>query len=66
MDDRESSSELVIPFGKYCGKKIEELPSSYLKWMMNHMNGNEDLVEAAFDEYEYRSRWGKHGKHDFC
>jgi hypothetical protein len=48
-----------MPFGKHAGETIEELPSTYLRWMFENLDDAE-LVEAAETEYDWRESWGKH------
>jgi hypothetical protein len=52
-------SDTIIHFGKYSGKTIEEIPSGYLKWLIDNCTIDE-ICEAAEQEYEYRSAWNKH------
>jgi hypothetical protein len=49
----------IITFGMYNGKTLEEIPSDYLKYVINNTN-DEDLAEAADAEYEWRTEWKKH------
>jgi hypothetical protein len=51
---------LRIHFGKHKGKTIEEIPSGYLKWIEGNIENNDELVEAAHDEYEFRTKWKTH------
>ena len=53
------SDSTVMPFGKFKGKLIEEIPSGYLKWLSENCD-DDDICEAADKEYEWRTRWGKH------
>ena len=39
----------VMKIGKYKGKKISELPTSYLKWMIKEMDLNPSRVTAIKD-----------------
>ena len=39
----------VMNIGKYKGKKISELPTSYLKWMIKEMDLNPSRVTAIKD-----------------
>jgi hypothetical protein len=45
---------MIMPFGKYHGTDIEDLPSSYLKWLAENCQ-DEDICEAADKEYSYRN-----------
>jgi uncharacterized protein (DUF3820 family) len=54
------NSELSMPWGKYQGKTIEELPSSYLKWLSEECDDDE-IMEAAEEEYKWRELFpGEH------
>ena len=44
---------MIIPFGKYKGTNIEDLPSSYLKWLAENCD-NDEICEAADEEYRWR------------
>ncbi len=50
---------MQIPFGKYTGLEIEEIPSSYLKWLAENCDDDE-IVEEAETEYEWRERFRSH------
>lgn len=52
-----------MTFGKHKGKELEELPSSYLRWIVDEVK-DEDLAEEAADELEYRDRRGGHFEDD--
>ena len=41
---------MQMPFGKYQGEKIEDVPRDYLKWISNNLDLYGDLREAIFDE----------------
>jgi hypothetical protein len=47
------NSELVMPWGAFKGKTIEELPSSYLKWLAENSH-DEEIAQAANEEYMWR------------
>ena len=49
----------IIPWGKYKGKYINELPSSYLKWLAE--NCEDDLIcSTADNEYNIRTDYNDH------
>jgi hypothetical protein len=52
-------SDTVLHFGKYSGKTVEEIPSGYLKWLINNCT-DDDITDAADKEYEWRTYWRKH------
>lgn len=45
---------MIVHFGKYKGVDVEDLPSSYLRWLAENCN-DDSLCEAADEEYRYRS-----------
>ena len=45
---------MIMPWGKHKGKPIDELPSSYLKWLAEECD-DDDICEAADEEYCWRS-----------
>ena len=52
---------MVMPWGKFKGKTIEDIPSGYLKWLIDKCESlDDDLIEAADTEYQWRSEWKKH------
>ena len=51
---------LPVAFGKYKGKTIEEIPSSYLRWMTLNLDGKDDLIAGAETEIQYRTDHNKH------
>jgi len=55
---------MIMPYGKFKGKPIEELPSSYLRWMAENINDEykkeESICLAADKEYQYREKNGMH------
>lgn len=46
-------AETPMPWGKHKGTAIEELPSSYLRWLDEECE-DDDLADAARDELKYR------------
>lgn len=48
------SKETVMPFGKHKGKKIIDVPSDYLLWMIEHLDAGW-LVDAADKEFDRRT-----------
>ena len=41
---------MKMPFGKYQGYKLEEIPKAYLKWVAESLDLYGELREAIFDE----------------
>lgn len=50
---------LKMPFGKYRGKEIEDIPSEYLNWLAAGCD-NEEVATAADEEYQYREKYNCH------
>lgn len=50
---------MVMPFGKFKGKTIEEIESAYLRWIVDKTD-NEELVLAAEAELEFRDNNRSH------
>jgi len=46
---------MMMPFGKYQGKEIENIPSHYLKWFCENIKPGtpvmENVIKACDDEY---------------
>lgn len=53
-----------MPYGKFKGKPMEEIPSSYLNWLASNINdeakGPNSICLAADEEYQDRSKNGTH------
>lgn len=41
---------MQMPFGKYQGYELEEIPKEYLKWVAENLDLYGELREAIFDE----------------
>lgn len=39
--------DMVVPFGKYKGKKLKDVPNNYLEWMMKNMELRSPLKECV-------------------
>lgn len=57
---------MKMPYGKFKGKKIEDLPSWYLLWIAENFDesteqGKKICVEAD-TEYQYREKYNLHKK----
>lgn len=60
-----SDGTTVMPFGKYRGKTIEEIPSSYLRWISNDCKtASDDLIEEADNELSFRDNHRTHFEED--
>jgi hypothetical protein len=48
-----------MPFGKYEGHEIEEIPRDYLQWIADNLDLYGDLREAIFDELvgKFGEKW---------
>ena len=42
--------KMKMPFGKFEGTEIEEIPKDYLQWIGNNLDLYGDLRTAIFDE----------------
>jgi len=51
---------MIMPFGVHRDKDIEDIPSDYLQWIINKVTTNDELVEAAEAEYNFREKWKTH------
>jgi len=51
---------VTIPFGRYQGRQINDIPSNYLKWIIDNVENNDELVEAATEEYQFRNDYRNH------
>lgn len=50
---------MKMPFGKHRGKDIEDIPSSYLRWLSLNCD-DEEIAENADEEYQHRERYNCH------
>lgn len=50
---------MIMPWGKHKGEDLEDIPSSYLKWLAENCE-DEEICSAADDEYSWRTDHGKH------
>lgn len=55
---------MKMPYGKFKGKEINQLPSGYLRWMAENWKedtpNNSAICLAADKEYQHRERHGMH------
>jgi hypothetical protein len=45
---------MEMPWGKFKGKQIEEVPSGYLKWLAENCE-DDTICNAADEEYRWRT-----------
>jgi len=59
-------SNIIMPWGKYEGRAIDELPSNYLHWILDNFDTEtrlkQSIVDAAEEELEWRDDNGGHFK----
>ncbi len=48
---------MILTFGVHEGKDIEDVPTSYLEYIVDQMDNRPDVVEEAEAELEYRKKW---------
>jgi len=53
------NKKLIMYFGKYKGKTIEQIPSSYLKWLAENCE-DETICSVADEEYRIRTNYNDH------
>jgi len=54
---------MIIPFGTFKNKSIEEVPSKYLLWLVDQDWFNDKFVQLSNEvvkELEWRDKWDKH------
>ncbi len=49
-----------MPFGKYKGIDIENIPSSYLLWVAENVINNSEIVAECNKEWQYREKYNCH------
>ena len=57
-----ADSLYVMPFGKYKGQGIEDLPDSYLIWLAEQTffeRGYPDGLKAVETELKFRDKWDR-------
>ncbi|MEM5785836.1 MAG: DUF3820 family protein [Syntrophobacteraceae bacterium] len=60
MRPRQHDGTMTMPFGKYRGQTLEEIPSGYLRWIALNVEDQDELQEAADSEFQWREEHGKH------
>ena len=55
---------MKMPWGKFKGKDIHDLPSSYLLWIAENVNEDSDfnkkIVKEVDQEYSHREKYNTH------
>ncbi len=49
----------IMPFGKYKGKPVVDIPSDYLLWAAEHLD-QEDICKACDVEWQFREKYNTH------
>ena len=44
MAETGNSGDYVLSFGKYCGKKLHQVPWEYVRWLSGYMNNGRSVV----------------------
>lgn len=57
------SGSISMPAGKHKGRAVEDLPSSYLRWVAENFE-DDDIATAADEEYRYRTDHDCHFEDD--
>ena len=47
-----------MPFGKYRGQPIEDVPTDYLVWLCENIKGNDALLQEAENQMAMREGRG--------
>jgi len=50
---------MKMPWGKYKGRDIEDLPSGHLLWLAKNCE-DDYIATAADEEFRWRTDWDKH------
>ena len=53
---------LLMPFGKYEGEAVEDVPYQYLRWLIDQeffQDDYEEECELVAAEMQYRDRFGR-------
>jgi hypothetical protein len=59
-NDTSGPNGTIMPFGKYKGRYLHTLPSSYLLWLAENCDWNEQICEEADEEWQHRDRYNAH------
>jgi len=56
-----ATDDLVMPFGKFKGQPICDIPSNYLHWLFDEAKDMSDqIADAALAEYKFRTKHNIH------
>jgi hypothetical protein len=50
---------MQMPWGKYKGEEIEDIPSGYLRWLARECD-DEEIAMTADTEYQHREKYNVH------
>lgn len=59
MDDNS-----LMPFGKYKGVKLANVPASYLLWIYDNLELHDDLKNYISENYQYLQDESRYEKND--
>jgi len=48
----QEAEKFVMPYGKFKGKRLDEVPTSYLLWLAENVDG--DICDKADIVYQFR------------
>lgn len=61
LKENNMSNITIMPFGKYKGKPIVDIPSNYLLWAAENLV-QEDICQACDKEWQFREKYNAHFK----
>lgn len=50
----------IMPWGKFKGRYVHSLPSSYLRWVAENCDWDDATQLACDEEYQFRDRYNSH------
>ncbi len=53
-----------MPYGKFKGKILSDIPSSYLKWFLDNVKQEDTLYIEIDKEYQFREKYNNHWNED--
>lgn len=51
--DKDYLDDIIMPFGKYAGEYVCDLPLNYLQWLYDKSQISGDLLEAVKQAIDY-------------